>query len=351
MPVLRACLLFLLLGAAGACAAVPVETVAWVSITNQVAPELGFTNIVRTPEGMVLSNEQHVLRLTAGKRAASLDQATVWLHHPPRDAPTNDVRDLAWADYERLLQPILLVTAAAPARLRIVLDAGHGGDDPGAHSGEESVIEKRVTLDIARHAARLLRFAGHDVFLTRSNDTLRTLGERIRFATNRHAQVFVSIHANASPTNPHAMGTETYVLTAPGFASTEEKPHVALDPCPGNRFDAANARLGFAIHRRCLPQMSQDRGLRRARYYLLRDAPCPAVLIECGFLSNTNDAARLGNQAYRRRFADAIAAGIQDYSRVLPSAPPPASSDLDETKSQHPAITDDPPAATGAAPD
>jgi N-acetylmuramoyl-L-alanine amidase len=316
--------LFLLLGAAGACAAAPVEPVFWVSITNQIAPDLGFTNIVHTSEGLVLSNEQHVLRIYANKRAASLDQTTVWLHHPPRDASTNDLRDLARADYERLLQPILLVTSAPPAHLRIVLDAGHGGDDPGAHSGEESVIEKRVTLDIARHVARLLRFAGHEVFLTRSNDTLRTLGERIRSATNRHAQVFVSIHANSSPTNPHAMGTETYVLTAPGFASTEERPHISLDPCPGNRFDAANARLGFSIHHRCLPQMSQDRGLKRARYYLLRDAPCPAVLIECGFLSNTNDAARLGDQAYRRRFADAIAAGIQDYSRLLP-APPGAS--------------------------
>ena len=159
--------------------------------------------------------------------------------------------------------------------------------------------------------------AGHEVWLTHSNDTLRTLGERIRFATNRHAQVFVSIHANFSPINPHAQGVETYVLTASGYVSTEERPHVSLSPCPGNRFDASNALLGFAIHRRCVPLASMDRGLKRARYYVLRDAPCPAVLIECGFLSNTNDVAHLGDTAYRRRLADAIAAGIQDYASRL----------------------------------
>ncbi len=116
--------------------------------------------------------------------------------------------------------------------------------------------------------------------------------------------------------NHLALGIESYILPAAGFSNTGDLAHGPTNACPGNHFDTANALLGFAIQRRCAPLSAMDRGLKHARYYVLKEAPCPAVLIECGFLTNTNDAARLGDAAYRQKLADAITAGILDYTAL-----------------------------------
>jgi len=316
MSCARNLLLFLAIGVACARGAESVtnpQTISWVSITNlQFA--LGLTNSEHLPDGLALSNASHVLHLFAGRRNATIDGVSVWFHLPPRDASTNDLRDVARVDYANLLQPILLATAAPPAHLRIVIDAGHGGDDTGARSAAPEVLEKNVALDIARRVVAVLTDAGQMVMLTRAHDIFEPLGERTRFAAARHAQLFVSIHANSSPSNHLAMGAETYILSAPGFSGTAEIAHGPTNACPGNRFDTANALLGFAIHRRCAPLSGMDRGLKHARYFVLKEATCPAALVECGFLSNTNDTARLGDPGYRRKLADAIAAGILDYT-------------------------------------
>ena len=283
------------------------------SITNLQA-SLGLTNGEHLADGLSLSNASHALHLFAGRRNATIDGVSVWFHLPPRDASTNDLRDVARVDYANLLQPILLATAMPPEHLRIVIDAGHGGDDTGARSAPPEVLEKDVALDIARHVAAILTDAGQMVLLTRAHDSFEPLGERTRFAATHHAHLFVSIHANSSPSNHLAMGAETYILPAPGFSGTAEIAHGPTNACPGNRFDAANALLGFAIHRRCAPLSGMDRGLKHARYFVLKEAACPAALVECGFLTNTNDTTRLGDPVYLTKFAEAIAAGILDYT-------------------------------------
>lgn len=309
------------------------ETAAWVPITNALQHVLGLTNVVRNADGLVLSNSLHALHLYAGRRNVMLDDVSVWLHLPPRDASTNDLRDITRADFETVLYPVLSATSKPPAHLRIIIDAGHGGDDHGACSTSPApaVLEKDVALDIARQVSRRLKDAGHEVWLTRSTDTFVTLPDRPRIAESHKAQVFVSIHVNSSLTNPQACGAETYVLPSPGFVGTAEHVHTVLEPCAGNREDSRNALLGFALQHRCAPLTSMDRGLKRARYLVLRDAPCPAALIECGFLSNSNDAAHLAQAGYRTELAEHIAAGIQDYARLsprtpvsVPLSPPPA---------------------------
>ncbi|MFZ4395455.1 MAG: N-acetylmuramoyl-L-alanine amidase family protein [Kiritimatiellia bacterium] len=297
----------------------------WIPMTNVMA-SLGLTHRERLADGLVLSNAAHTLHFFAGHRGVSLDGVSVFLHLPPRDASSNDLRDVARVDYETMLQPILLATAGPPATLRIVLDAGHGGEDSGARSVAPQVREKDVTLDIARQVAAHVTAAGQQALLTRSRDVTVALGERTRFAAAHQAQLFVSIHANSSPTNQFALGAETYILPVPGFNGLADNTHGPTNACPGNRFDTANALLGYAIHRRFAPVTGLDRGLKRARYYVLKEAPCPAVLVECGFLTNTNDATRLGDSVYRRKLADEIASGILDYTRLirLPAQPPPA---------------------------
>lgn len=327
MPRIRNLLLCLAFVASCARGAEPVsnqEAIAWIPLTNVMA-SLGLTNCERLADGLILSNATHVLHLFAGRRSASLDSVSVFLHLPPRDASTNDLRDVARVDYESLLQPILLATSGPPASMRIVIDAGHGGDDSGARSKIPDVREKDVTLDIARCVSTQLTAAGQQVYLTRDRDVSVSLGERTRIAARHHAQLFVSIHANSSPTNQFALGAETYILPVPGFNGITDNAHGPTNACPGNRFDEANALLGYAIHRRLAPVTAMDRGLKRARYFVLKEAPCPAVLVECGFLTNTNDATRLGNTAYRRKLADEITAGLLGYTRLAraPAPPPP----------------------------
>lgn len=285
----------------------------WVSITDRVAGVLGLT-LERTGEGLVLSNATHQLRLYAGRRSSLLDGVTVWLHDAPRDAATNELRDVTRADFEALLEPVMLSTSVPPAHLRIVLDAGHGGGDTGARAAN-GVLEKDLCLEIARLTAECLRQARQEVWLTRTNDTYLTLGDRTRLASNFAAQVFVSIHANSSPSNPLAAGIETYVLPVAGYAGTAEHSLASVEAFSGNRFDPVNALLGFNVQRRCAPQSSMDRGLKRARWFVLRDAPCPAVLVECGFLSSHGDVTQFGQEKYRARLAQALADGILDFGR------------------------------------
>ena len=331
MPRIRDLLIALLaLGAAGVRGAVEpasnAEAVAWMPIAT-IQTCLGLNNVERLTDGIAFFNDTHSLRLFAGRRTASLDGVGIWLQVPPRDAATNDLRDVSRADFVTLLQPILLATAAPPAHPRIVLDAGHGGEDTGARSLAPPVRDKDISLDIVCHVAAILTNAGQQVLLTRATDTYETPGDRARYAAARHAQLFISIHANSSPSNSLAAGAETYILPSPGFPGTGEFVHGPTNACPGNRFDPDNALLGFSLHRRYAPLTAADRGLKRGRYFVLKEAPCPAVLVECGFLTNTNDAARLADAAYRQKLAEAIAAGILDYLS-LASHPPAATNGL-----------------------
>jgi N-acetylmuramoyl-L-alanine amidase len=317
--------LFLLLGIAALRAAEPftVETAAWVSCSNAFVKTLALTNAARTDDGLVFSNRAHMARLFAGKRNMLLDGVSVWLHLPPRDAATNDLRDITRADFDTVFYPLLSATAAPPAKLRIVLDAGHGGEDRGACDAPAAptAIEKEITLDIALETARILKKHGQQVWLTRSSDVYVTLPDRPRIAEQHQAQLFVSIHANFPAINPLAHGAETYVVPAAGYAITAEQNHNQVEACAGNRHDARNALLGYLLQRHCAIDASMDRGLKRARYLVLRDAVCPAALVECGFLYNSNDAARLNSRAYRRELAARIADGILDYASLTPRPP------------------------------
>jgi N-acetylmuramoyl-L-alanine amidase len=303
------------------------EAVCWTPIAR-IQNTLGLSNMEHLADGLVLSNAEHVLHLFAGRRNATLDGTTVWLHLPPRDAATNDLRDVTRADFDTLLRPLLIATAAPPPAVQIVLDAGHGGEDSGARTATGTVQEKQIALEITRQVACQLTAAGLQPILTRTGDVTVTLGERMRLAAAQHAQLFISIHANSSPSNLYAMGAETYTLPVAGFNGVAENGHGQTNACPGNRFDGANTQLGFYLHRRYAPLTAMDRGLKRKRLFVLKEAPCPATLIECGFLTNTNDASHLADASYRLKLADAIAAGILDYVKygatgMAPPPPPP----------------------------
>jgi len=204
--------------------------------------------------------------------------------------------------------------------LRIMLDPGHGGHDPGAVSGpfRESVI----TLDIAKKTAAHLSKAGHQVRLTRTGDDFVAIERRTALADQWKADLFISIHLNAAA-SANANGLETFLIPPVTMRTTQqsaggppyEEPVWSQKAYPGNAHTEENMRLAFAVHRRALHATPfADRGIKTARFAVLRSAAMPAILIECGFISNRNDAAFLATPAGREHIARAIASGLYDYA-------------------------------------
>lgn len=232
---------------------------------------------------------------------------------------------LSQIDADRLLGPILRPAGIPePRRLRtIVIDAGHGGKDSGTLNSKLKLDEKTFTLDVSRRLAALLGNGDWRVVLTRTDDRFIELGERAVQATAARADLFISIHFNAVAQGAAVNGTETYILTPRHQRSTSSaKPSASDDEQqPGNAHDQWNAVLGYQIHRSLLDKLgTADRGLKRARFAVLRLATCPAVLVEAGYLSNDDEARKIATERYRADIAEAVANGVKAYAAALATA-------------------------------
>lgn len=167
----------------------------------------------------------------------------------------------------------------------VVIDAGHGGFDRGGIPGQ-TVSEKIMALDVAQRLASKLRTAGYRVIMTRDSDVFVPLGARVNIANRYPEAVFVCVHFN-SATRANANGIETYY------------------------YSNQSASLAANIHRQLIAGTTTDnRGIRRRGYYVLRRTAIPAVLVECGFLTNPGEARLALQSSYRDRLADRIAAGV-----------------------------------------
>jgi N-acetylmuramoyl-L-alanine amidase len=178
-------------------------------------------------------------------------------------------------------------------------------------------VDKEWTLDVARHVASHLGDTGLRVLLTRETDATTPLEGRPAFCLAHGGDVFVSIHFNSG--GPTANGIETYCLTPAGNSSTDDaNAHHRDDAQTGNRWDERNVWLAHCVHAAATSATgAADRGVRRARFEVLRDANCPAILIEGGFLTNQAEEQRVMNPEYRNRLAEAIARGILAYKHSL----------------------------------
>lgn len=211
-----------------------------------------------------------------------------------------------------LLEPVVPITN--PVRV-IVLDPGHGGRNTGARNIVTGTFEKDYTLDLAQRLKPLLEARGWKVYLTRTNDVDVSLAERVSFAEEKCADLFLSIHFNSAYPSQRESGIETYCLTPAKMPSNlvrefEDNPDNVY---PNNTYDAQNLAYAIQIHR-ALVQLgtSRDRGVRRARFLsVLRGQNRPAVLIECGYLSNPAEARRIADPAYRQTMAEAIARALE----------------------------------------
>ena len=216
------------------------------------------------------------------------------------------------ADVTKIIDPLLRADKVLAARgfKSLVIDPGHGGDDPGA-IGRRKVCEKKVVLDIARRVREKLRGSGLSVKLTREEDSALSLATRAAKAKEWKADIFVSIHCNSAH-NTKATGLETYAIPAAGFPSTAGNDD--RNTYSGNKYDRANTLLAYYVHKETLARTkSIDRGIRRARFDVLQNAPCPAILVECGFVSNKKEEEKMLQKEYRDNVARGIAQGILTY--------------------------------------
>ena len=243
-------------------------------------------------------------------RQAAVNGIAIWLCFPLVYRDGNPC--ISRLDLDDTLAPLISPPATIAGRhvATICLDPGHGGKDPGFEIGTKA--EKNFTLLLAREVRDQLRRAGFRVILTRDTDASVPLENRPALAGKRHADLFLSFHFNsAGPQHPDVSGVETYCLTPAGAPSTNAGGEGDSRPCPGNRNNAENLRLAYELQRaltRDLP--ADDRGIKRARYQVLREAAMPAALIEGGFMSNPAESKRIFNATYRRQMAQAIVKGI-----------------------------------------
>jgi N-acetylmuramoyl-L-alanine amidase len=277
----------------------------------------GFKKPEYQGDSVTLSNRWNRLTLHVESRRAQLNGVQIMLGlGVKRD-------DHGWRidrqDVQKTLLPLLqpMEHLAGVSAGVVVIDPGHGGVDTGCR-GSLNQHEKDIALAISRQVMFDLVLKGYHVYLTRTEDLALTLSERTARAQAWQADLFVSIHLNSSP-SAEAQGPETYVLSLPGHHSTNATPEGEADGTAnsGNTFDAANIILGHAIHSRLTAETRLDRGLRRARFAVLRDAPCPAVLVECGYLTHPEEEKRLIDPVHRDKIAASIARGIDAYCGMV----------------------------------
>ena len=284
------------------------HTVAW-------SPLLDLTNYTQilsiqsteAGETFIMTPRQE-LRLFEGLRRLEINDALYWMNGP--FVYLDDEWKITKVDLENTLAPLL---SKMPPRITVapfvvVIDPGHGGHDPGAVVGEHQ--EKDIVLDVSRLLQGKLQQAGITAKLTRTNDTFIALEERPILARQMGASIFISVHANQASSGM-AAGIESFILPAADFPGTSNSRAPHQQSLPANRFDAQNLLLADALQRPMIAATGAfDRGIKRERFAVLREAPCPAVLLEIGFMSNPTDLANLLDPAWLDTLTDALRDGI-----------------------------------------
>lgn len=232
--------------------------------------------------------------------------------------------------------PVILNAQGGRVRRKIVIDPGHGGKDPGAR-GRRGSVEKEIALLAAQDLARLLEEEGSfEVMLTRDDDTFVPLADRARLSNEFGADLFVSLHCNASE-NPREEGFEVYflsekatdpaaerladfensVLELEGKNPREEAAAAALlgELAKTENINASSELAGLMLRAVDKRADVAARGVKQAGFYVLRGTHAPAILVEMAFLSHKKDEIKLESKRFRRRLVDGLYAGILEFAK------------------------------------
>ena len=303
-------------------------------------------------------NAGHTISLKVGNSDMYLDGVHYVMSFPV-ESGNNDWL-VSRMDVIKLFEPILRPDQISGRHTirGIVIDAGHGGTDNGATS--RLGAEKNYTLDTAFRLRKILQDADLKVVFTRSNDVFVDLYERAHIASLYPDYAFVSIHFNSA--TPEARGLETYCLSPRGAASTSSNylTRGDIQKLPGNDYDTQNILLASMVHSEIIKlnpgDQSADRGVKRARFVVIKQNVLPAILVEGGFVSNHMESQRVDQGSYRQSLANAIARGVIRFCNAMGdrnmSLPGGGESDDTEVAAPPPrAIPVVPPAPSGLAHD
>jgi len=264
------------------------------------------------------------LEFVSGSREAMINGARSWLCFPLVEQDGKYL--VSRTDVAKTIEPLVRphrVPAVGKVQT-VVLDPGHGGHDKGQVS--RYGCEKDFALDVARKLRPLLQAKGLRVIMTREGDYFVPLEVRAQIANAARNPIFVSIHFNGTNDDPNATGFEIFSFTPRGAPSTSDSA-VALSSFnmqPGSEVDAQSMALSACIYHSLLGHIPEyDRGIKRARFAVLRLTKVPAVLIEGGFLTERGECKLISKKDWRGKLAAAIGVGIENYRELDVKKQPP----------------------------
>jgi N-acetylmuramoyl-L-alanine amidase len=284
---------------------------------RNVAEFYRFSDYQQANRTVSLRSDRRGIRAQADKSELYINGVRFFTHFPI--VTRNNESMISAIDVGKIVEPVLRPSRIANAQRveTVVLDPGHGGTDTGGSNRWGT--EKDFTLHVAATAREQLLRAGFQVEMTRTGDTGISLEERIAFANRFQNAVFVSIHFNSAS---GGNGVESFALAPDGLPSSSGGSHHAAENGPetlqGNQQDAQNVALTAAVHASVLSRLSaHDRGVRHARFKVLRHIRIPAILIEAGFMSDPQEGQRIATVQYRQQLGLAIAQGVQNYNAAV----------------------------------
>ncbi len=272
-----------------------------------------FTKKSNRISGAVIYDKTRKAIISATYREGTVNGVQVYFLYPmllKKNEPY-----ISEVDFLTCLDPLLRYKTPVKLGMKtIMIDAGHGGSDPGAINGAHK--EKVYTLQIAKRLQTQLEKLGFRVIMTRTGDTYPTLQDRAALCKKYKPDLFISIHCNSS-TNKTPAGIETYRAVPVGGTETKGS-KVKTDKQPANEFDANNSRLAYEIQKGMLAATGgTDRGTRHQAIYVTGNATCPAVLVEVGYLSNDAELKKIASPDYQNKIVSGILAGLAGYGSFL----------------------------------
>ncbi len=301
------------------------ESVDWKIVKHEGRDYLTLENIARfyklkgnltpTERKVLVSNGRFSLQVTGESRSVVINGVVQWLSFPARYQDGQML--ISRFDLAKTIEPALrpqVVQQVRPFKT-VVIDAGHGGHDKGAAS--TLGWEKDYNLLVSKELKTLFEKRGLKVVMTRDTDIFLPLEERARRANAVPDSIFVCVHFNAAPGNAgDASGFEVFALAPRGAPATHDEYTYAdlLAQLPGHDFENASLALATAVQHALVGNMQEfDRGVKRARFAVLKLTKSPSLLIEGGFLSNAQDGRQIHDPLWRRALCESIADGVEAY--------------------------------------
>jgi N-acetylmuramoyl-L-alanine amidase len=296
----------------------------YLSVDN-ISKFYGLTaEVVPAGEKMRLETVRSPLEFVRDSREVMINGARCWLCFPVIEHEGKFL--VARTDLAKTIEPLLRPQRVPNAGKveTVVLDPGHGGHDKGALSRYGS--EKDFALDVARTLRTLLQAKGLRVIMTREGDYFVPLEVRAQIANAARNPIFVSIHFNATDRDPDATGFEIFSFTPRGAPSTSDDSVApsSLSVQAGTQVDAQSVALSACIYHSMIGHIPEfDRGIKRARFAVLRLTRVPAVLVEGGFLTERGESQLIAKKDWRVKLAQAISAGVENYVTLGVKKQPP----------------------------